>query len=206
MVRNLQRFRSNFNRVPGSADTELVPEQEFADVVAGARAGDSTAFGELFTRTQPVVLRYLRVVAGGDAEDIASETWVAVIQGLHRFTGDELGFRAWVLSIARHRMIDLRRIQARHPTLELLDSHERPSGRPDETADAALAGLSTRTALELIAGLPPDQAEAVLLRVVAGLDAAAVGHLMERSPGAVRVLCHRGLKTLSGRLIGVDQR
>jgi DNA-directed RNA polymerase specialized sigma24 family protein len=45
--------------------------------------------------------------------------------------------------------------------------------------------------------LPADQAEAVLLRVLAGLDYPAVAEVMDRSTGAVRVLVHRGLKRLA---------
>jgi RNA polymerase sigma-70 factor (ECF subfamily) len=55
----------------------------------------------------------------------------------------------------------------------------------------------------MIATLPPDQAEAILLRVVAGLDVAQVADVMGRSPGAVRVLTHRGLKTLAARVVNV---
>jgi RNA polymerase sigma-70 factor, ECF subfamily len=46
--------------------------------------------------------------------------------------------------------------------------------------------LGTRAAIKLLAGLPPLQAEVILLRVVAGLDYEAVARLVGRSPGAVR--------------------
>jgi RNA polymerase sigma-70 factor (ECF subfamily) len=51
----------------------------------------------------------------------------------------------------------------------------------------------------LIADLSPDQAEAVLLRVVGGLDVTEVARIMDRSPGSVRVLCHRALRRLAER-------
>ena len=49
-------------------------------------------------------------------------------------------------------------------------------------------------------GLPAIQAEVILLRVVAGLDTEAVAQLVGRSPGAVRVAAHRGLRRLAGIL------
>jgi len=52
-------------------------------------------------------------------------------------------------------------------------------------------GLSTRAALAVIAQLPHDQAEVVLLRVVAGLGVEQVARLPGKRPGAVRVLAHR---------------
>ena len=70
----------------------------------------------------------------------------------------------------------------------------------DDTAGAAEESLSTTRAIELIAGLPPDQAEAVLLRAVVGLDAKSAAAVLGKRPGAVRVAAHRGLKTLAARL------
>ena len=57
-----------------------------------------------------------------------------------------------------------------------------------------------RHLLELIGTLPPDQAEAVLLRAVLGLDAATAGQVLGKRPGAVRTAASRGLRTLHGKL------
>jgi RNA polymerase sigma-70 factor (ECF subfamily) len=66
----------------------------------------------------------------------------------------------------------------------------------DDVAATADGVVSTEAALALIGRLPRDQAEAVLLRVVADLDVATVARVMQREPGAVRVLTHRGLRRL----------
>ena len=58
----------------------------------------------------------------------------------------------------------------------------------------------------MIASLPSDQGEAVILRVVAGLDVSRVATIMGRSPGSVRVLCHRGLRRLEGMLEELDAK
>src|SRR5579875_1137769 len=70
----------------------------------------------------------------------------------------------------------------------------------DDTAGGALEAVATRAAIALIATLPPDQAEAVLLRAVLGLDAATAGTVLGKRPGAVRTAAHRGLRTLARRL------
>jgi len=49
----------------------------------------------------------------------------------------------------------------------------------------------------MLAGLSQDQAEAVALRVIAGLDTPAVASILGKSPGAVRVALHRGLRALA---------
>ena len=69
-----------------------------------------------------------------------------------------------------------------------------------DAADLAMERISTRSAIALLSDLPAVQAEVNLLRVVAGLDTEAVAQLMGRSPGAVRVAAHRGLRRLAGIL------
>ena len=66
-----------------------------------------------------------------------------------------------------------------------------------DPADLALERLSTEAALALVARLPRLQAEVILLRVVAGLDTESVARMVRRSPGAVRVAAHRGLRRLA---------
>lgn len=182
-------------------DVRVHPEA--ADVDAALRAaqhGDEDAFRLLYRDTQPRLLRYLRVVAGEDAEDVASEAWLQIARDLATFRGDLDGFRGWATTIARNRALDhMRRLRRRPPTGEPV---EKLSGLASEhdTATAALEAISTDTALELIAGLPPDQAEAILLRVVIGLDATAAAEVLGKRPGAVRTAVYRGLNRLAERI------
>jgi RNA polymerase sigma-70 factor (ECF subfamily) len=172
----------------------------FQRVLAGAVAGDEQCFALIWRDLQPALLRYLRmVVARGAADDVASETWLDVVQTLGRFRGDEQGFRAWVFTIARHRALDWQRRAIRQQALlgtELLVPHT----GPDDPAAAAMETLSTEAALALLAGLPQAQAEVVLLRVVVGLDVAQVARIVGKPPGTVRVLVHRGLRRLAKQL------
>jgi RNA polymerase sigma-70 factor, ECF subfamily len=172
----------------------------FDSVLAAAVGGDERAFALLWRELQPGLLRYLRVVAPGSAEDLASETWVDVVRSLGRFRGDERSFRSWTFTIARHRATDHRRRAVRRPAepvpAELLP--ERAAA--DDPAAAAMEQIATHRALALIAQLPRDQAEVVALRVVAGLEVGEVARIVGKQPGAVRVLAHRGLRRLADRL------
>jgi RNA polymerase sigma-70 factor (ECF subfamily) len=177
----------------------------FEAVLAAAARGDEAAFAVLWRDLQPGLLRYLQVLAPGAGEDLASEAWLRVVEGLGRFSGDERAFRAWVFTVARHRAIDRWRRATRRrdelvPVAELVDL---PAS--DDPADAAVEAISSRAAVAMIATLPPDQAEVVLLRVVAGLDVAQVAALTSKRPGNVRVLTHRALRRLAERL-GQDIR
>jgi RNA polymerase sigma-70 factor, ECF subfamily len=177
----------------------------FPTVLVAAARGDEDALGALWCDLQPRLLRYLTVLAPGSAEDVASDTWLAVIRGIGHFQGNEPAFRTWVFTIARHQAIDGRRRRARRVAEGAPPAGLADRAAPDDPAAAALEGISTRAALALIATLPADQAEAIVLRVVAGLDVGRVAAIVGKRPGTVRVLTHRGLRRLAER-IGADAR
>jgi len=166
------------------------------DDLNAACRGDETAFTRLFRAHQPLLLRYLRPLAGVAHEDVAAETWVQVVRGLRDFDGDLDGFRGWLFTIAHRRWVDHVRAESRRPPRQdeatALDLPARE--QVDEVVETI---LSTERAVDLIGRLAPDQAEVVLLRVVADLDVAATDRVVGKSRGAVRVLTHRGLRRLA---------
>jgi RNA polymerase sigma-70 factor (ECF subfamily) len=180
--------------------------------LARALAGDESGFVELWRQLNPRLLRYLRVLSCDDADDVASETWLQVVRDLAGFAGQEEDFRRWLFTVGRHRAIDAARARTRHRTrpmpdsgLELLADHRLADHRLADhrladhrlVEDQVLDSMSVTTALALVARLSQDQAEAVALRVIADLDTAAVAGILGKSPGAVRVALHRGLRALA---------
>jgi RNA polymerase sigma-70 factor, ECF subfamily len=152
----------------------------------------------LYAEYQPALLRYLRGRAPDVADDVASETWISAAQGLNRFSGDGDQFRAWLFTIARRRLIDVRRREKRRPVVNLGEDVTQemvstdPS--PEETVTAALAGDEAAQRIANI--LSADQADVILLRVVGGLSVDEVAKIMDKAPVTVRVLQSRGLKRL----------
>jgi RNA polymerase sigma-70 factor (ECF subfamily) len=189
-------------------DTQHVVGDDFAQVLAEAQGGSEDQFAVLWRDANPALLRYLRVLAPENAEDIAAETWVNVVRGLPRFIGDEAAWRAWLFTTARRRLIDQVRLRKRHPAepLEGISPAEVPSA-PD-TAQIVLDNLATEDALALLTHLPRLQADVIMLRVVAGLDTDAVATILGKSPGNIRVMAHRGLRKLESLLsaAGVTSR
>jgi RNA polymerase sigma-70 factor (ECF subfamily) len=181
------------------ADTGPVIGAAFGIILARAQADNEAAFACIFRDVQPALLRYLRVITP-DAEDVAGETWLQVVSGLAGFSGGEEAFRAWLFTIARHRAADAGRSRARRPAVPFDPSEASEAAEqmtfPD-AADLALEAISARAVVALIATLPRDQAEIIMLRVVAGLDAGEVARIVGKSPGAVRVAAHRALRRLA---------
>lgn len=164
--------------------------------VAAAQRGDVGAFERLFRGVQPPLLRYLHTLVGDDAPDVASETWLQVARDLSSFRGGGSDFKGWVVTIGRHRALDHLRASARRPS-DPMDPATMPGvAAPEDTFAATDEALATRRALDLISRLPRDQAEAVLLRVVVGLDAPAAAKVMGKRAGAVRMATSRGLARL----------
>ena len=173
---------------------------ELSAAVTRAQEGDEAAFAVAYRLVQPGLLGYLRGLVGDDAEDVASDAWLEIARDLGRFKGDGAGFRGWTATIARHRALDhLRRLKVR-PRSAAQEQVMLDLPGPHNTYDQALESLSTEYALQLVRGLPRDQAEAVLLRVVVGLDGPAAARVLGKRPGAVRTAAYRGLKRLAHQL------
>lgn len=173
---------------------------ELSAAVARAQEGDEAAFAVAYRLVQPALLGYLRGLVGDDAEDVASDAWLEIARDLGRFKGDGAGFRGWTATIARHRALDHLRRQKVRPRGSALESDVLDLPGPHSTYDQALESISTERALALVGGLPRDQAEAVLLRVVVGLDGPAAARVLGKRPGAVRTAAYRGLKRLAQQL------
>jgi RNA polymerase sigma-70 factor (ECF subfamily) len=173
---------------------------ELGAAVARAQDGDELAFAVAYRIVQPSLLGYLRGLVGDDAEDVASDAWLEIARDLGRFKGDGAGFRGWTATIARHRALDHLRRKRVRPRSGGTEQDVLDLPAPHSTHDQAMESLSTERALELVRGLPRDQAEAVLLRVVVGLDGPAAARVLGKRPGAVRTATHRGLRRLAGRL------
>ncbi|MFE7774133.1 RNA polymerase sigma factor [Streptomyces sp. NPDC057445] len=180
----------------------LGDDAELTAAVLAAQAGDEDAFRTVYRAVHPRLLGYIRTLVGEpDAEDVASESWLQIARDLERFSGDADRFRGWAARIARNRALDHIRMRARRPAIG--GDETELTGKPAEsdTAGEAMEALATGRTMELIAQLPQDQAEAVVLRVVVGLDAKSAAKTLGKRPGAVRTAAHRGLKRLA-ELIG----
>jgi RNA polymerase sigma-70 factor, ECF subfamily len=184
----------------------MVDTRDVEDVIRRAQSGDRDALGQLWRTYNHLLLRYFRGKGMPDAEDLSSTVWVEVSTSLSRFQGSEHDFRKWLFTIAaRRRIDDIRSIKRRHEHAVRAKPTKGDLQSPDAGEQAEAAG-SLERALAMVKILPPDQAEAVLLRVVADLNVSEVAAIMGRREGNVRVLVHRGLARLSEKIAVTDQR
>ena len=179
------------------------PDRELLEQV---RAGEERAFVELVARYQSSLVRLARTYVSSDAiaEDVAQDTWLAVLRGLDGFEGRST-FRTWLFQILvnrarstgvrEHRSIavgdagpavDASRFDASGAWMSPPQHWVEDS---DERLSAQTLTVPIRDALEM---LPPRQREVVLLRDVDGLSSEEVCRVLEISEANQRVLLHRG--------------
>lgn len=152
----------------------------------------------LYRGFAPAVLGFLRGRVGAEAEDVASAVWLEVARSVGRFIGDESGFRAWLFTIVRRRMMNEYRRRSRDLS-ESTDPAQLPTQvSVDDPERTVVAEMSATDAIALVGTVLPElQGEVILLRVVSQLSVDEIAEVLDLAPGHVRVLSHRGLKMLA---------
>jgi RNA polymerase sigma-70 factor (ECF subfamily) len=170
-------------------------ESDLKPIWLRAQAGDEAAYRTALACIATRIRAYFRRRLPGspdDVEDLVQETLLAL--HLHRATHDPgLPVSAWVLAIARHKLVDLWRRHGRrealHDPLDEDDLAVQPPTPP---------GGGTHLDLEqLLRSLPEAQRQAILLTKVEGLSIVEASRRTGASPSAVKVRVHRGLKRLA---------
>jgi RNA polymerase sigma-70 factor (ECF subfamily) len=185
----------------------MVDEDGFARLLAVARTGNEEAITRIYRLEQPRLLRVLRAEVGDAADDVASQTWLEAMGALGTFEGGQRGFRALLFTIARRRVADHWRTQRRRPATPTahVELHAAVDSRYAVESDV-LAAVDSDEAVKAITDmLSAEQAEILLLRVVAGLSVEEVATIVGKSAGAVRVHQHRALKRLAEALEEEDR-
>jgi len=160
-----------------------------------AQSGDEAAYRRclalIATRLRGYFRRRMQSLPD-DVEDLVQETLLAL--HLQRGTYDPtLPVSAWVLAIARHKLVDLWRRRGRrdnlHDTLDDVDEALMVAV-PDEREAQRDLSLLLQT-------LPEAQRQAILLTKVEGLSVAEASQRTGASESAIKVQVHRGLKRLA---------
>lgn len=167
---------------------------DFDTVLAGARAGESWAFDELFHGWNARLTGFVRARGVEDVQAVVNDVFMNAFRALGSFEGDDDAFRAWLFRIARNRVIDEVRREGRRPQTTELRPEAEPMGG-DVQADADRR-FSDERVLELLAHLTDEQSEVLTLRFVADLTIDQIASATGRRRGAVKQLQRRALRRL----------
>jgi RNA polymerase sigma-70 factor (ECF subfamily) len=138
-----------------------------------------------------------------EAEDATERTFLSALANLGRFEerarpvdGEGAStFRVWLFQIARNAVAERRRRQRRRPEAPL-EAAATVAAPIDIEADASLRD-DAAAALRAVERLPGDRRRALILRFVDEMTTAEIAGVLGRSEGAVRVLIHRGLRSVA---------
>jgi len=165
-------------------------------LVDAARAGDESALSELYTLYFPRVYRYILARTGNtyDAEDLAEEVFMRVLEAIERFEWRDAPFSAWLFRIAHNAVISQRRKEtSRGRSAPLTESIPIDTQPPEELVENRLALNEIKAAAER---LPDAQRQVIALRFSAGLSVAETARTMGKGEGNVKVIQHKAIVKL----------
>jgi RNA polymerase sigma-70 factor (ECF subfamily) len=177
------------------ADETAVLGASFDDVLGAAQAGAEWAWSRLYEDLAGHVLGYLRLRGAAEPEDLLGEVWLQVARNLGGFQGDERDFRAWVFTVAHHRIIDERRYRARRPS-EPAETLPDEALVIDDVEEQALRSSWLDDVQALMEQLTDDQRDVLTLRILGGLTIPEIGRVVGKPVGSVKALQRRGLRAL----------
>jgi RNA polymerase sigma-70 factor (ECF subfamily) len=178
------------------------PESDDTELITRAQDGSTDAFGELYERHAPAIFRYLYTHLDSrlDAEDLTGEVFLRTWQALPKYTERGIPFLAFLFRIARNALIDHYR-RSRPPETSASDDYgltiEDLSPGPAEVIGTR---IEHEELISIMGQLREDYRTVLTLRFISELSPDETAEIMQRSPGAVRVLQHRALNALRNLL------
>ncbi len=175
------------------------------DLIVATAKGDRDAFAALYERLRPAVYRFAVHMTGSAsaAEDVAQETFMAVIRDAARYQPGRASVVAWLLGITRNharRRADRERATDRLPVDEMAASLWMAAGQHGSVErDQEIARLK-----EALAALPLSYREAVVLCDLQELSYAEAAVAAGCAVGTVRSRLHRGRALLRDKMLRRD--
>jgi RNA polymerase sigma factor (sigma-70 family) len=174
--------------------------ESFGGVLEAARIGAEWAWRALFADTAPDLLRYARASRVPDPEDVVGETFLRAVRGVGSFEGDERGFRAWLFTLARNRIVDEHRKLVRRRTEPIPVEVLAEFGARGDAETEAMRALVEDRVRSILDDLSTDQRDVLLLRILGGLTIEEVATVVRKKPGAVKALQARGIAAIRDKI------
>ncbi len=165
------------------------------ELIRRAQRFDQDALSWLYQLYYPKLYNYayLQLSDVQQAEDLASEVLLRVLESLKDYRFQGVPVAAWVFRIARNHLIDLHRRRQRRPQVTLYEGIPNADASPHDAAERSIAQGELRLALS---HLTEEQRQVIILKFVEGMDNSSVARVLGRSEGAVKSLQHRALVSL----------
>ena len=162
-------------------------------LVERARQGDADAFGALYDRFQPEIVRYLahRVGDAEVAQDLSQQVFLKAWQAIPRYESRGVPFKAWLYRMAHNQMVD--HFRTRRVTTDLAGVDPPEEARAERLL---LAGERNAALERALARLSEDHRQVLVLRFLMEKSAREISEIMGRKEVTVRGLQMRALQAL----------
>ena len=169
-------------------------DPEASRLIDRAKSGDQDAFGELYRRHLPRVVRIVGRMLGPSAEleEVVQEVFIKVFRSLGTFE-HRSAFSTWIVTVARN--VCLSHIARQHVTTVACDVTHIPAASIDAWRRLD-ARERLRTLHRVLEGQPREQREAFVLHHIEGLTLAEVAQTLQRPPGTVAAWVSRSRQAI----------
>lgn len=166
-------------------------------LLAQAQKLDPDALRHLHQRFYEPVTRYISFKVGDPhtIEDLSAEVFVRIIEGLKRGKGWRDSPRGWVMGITRNVVVDFYR--KREKMTEVMLNEQITSNETTDPTHQVFLGERSEQLKAAINQLTGEQRDVILMRFMEGFDIKSVAQAINKSPGAVKGLQYRALRTLA---------
>ena len=159
-------------------------------------------FRKVYELNHLPVFRYVYALTGGsqdDAEDLTAETFLRAWKARHQFHGEMEASIAWLIGIAKRLVIDeyRRTVRATRNLVADLDTESTPE-------QTAIQGEQEKTLFRLVADLPDEQREIIVLRHMLGWRVNEIAKHMGVSENKISLSLHRTLSKLREKWTELD--
>jgi RNA polymerase sigma-70 factor, ECF subfamily len=187
----------------------------FAEILQWARCGDAEGLSTLYRQFLPTIFGYIaaRVPDRDTAEDLTSEVFLKMIEGISRLrSNEEAGFASWLLQIARISVAGYYRKRARQPLIQPFDTltpEEQEETMsllsPNDACADPLDWLVERdewdAVVEAMNRLTEEQRQVLISRLILEYDVATVAKMLGKTATAIKSLQFRAMQSLQRFLI-----
>ncbi len=166
-------------------------------LLARAKQLDPAALRLLHQRFYEPVARYIQFKVGDrqTVEDLSGEVFVRALEGLRRGKSWQDSPQGWIMGIARHIVVDHYRQKERITEVKLSD--HLAAAEDIDPVHQAILNERKRRLMQAIQQLTDEQRDVILLRFIEGIDIQGVAKALDKTPGAVKGLQYRAIRTLA---------
>lgn len=174
-------------------------------LVDRARAGEVEAQGAIFDHYWPRIVRYAFAHCGNlqDAEDLASEVFLRMVEAIERFQWrDNVPFTAWLFRIARNQIVS--HYRRRGETVPWPDEGGNEPAAPEDPQQLVEHHLALDEVYEAAQRLPALQQEVIRLRFGADLSLADTARILDKKENNIKQLQHKAIARMR-QLLSAEQ-